>query len=130
MSKNYSLNATPPNEQRIPAEDAVIDPLVPTMGANNMAGSVTLKTIEMVHEALGAIINLGASNVSLGLHERHTIKQVFLSLAIAAGATWAITDPMKLSMTIRADFFCVVESIMQVVTSSTTGSWRRKTSHR
>jgi 5-methyltetrahydrofolate--homocysteine methyltransferase len=47
-------------------------------------------------------INLGASNVSFGLPERHTINQVFLSLAIAAGATCAITDPMKLSLTIRA----------------------------
>jgi 5-methyltetrahydrofolate--homocysteine methyltransferase len=86
----------------IPAEDVVIDPLVLTVGADSMAGSVTLQTIERVREALGVNINLGASNVSFGLPERHTINQVFLSLAIAAGATCAITDPMKLSMTIRA----------------------------
>jgi len=102
MSKNYSLNATPPNEQRIPTEDVVIDPLVLTVGADSKAGVVTLQTIEMVREALGVNINLGASNVSFGLPERHTINQAFLSLAIAAGATCAITDPMKLSMTIRA----------------------------
>ena len=71
MSKNYSLNATPPNEQRIPTEDVVIDPLVLTVGADSMAGSVTLQTIEMVHEALGVNINLGTSNVSFGLPERH-----------------------------------------------------------
>jgi len=47
MSKNYNLNAVPPNEQRIPAEDVVIDPLVRTAGADSMAGSVTLQTIEM-----------------------------------------------------------------------------------
>ena len=51
---------------------------------------------------IGVNINLGASNVSLGLPDRHTINQVFLRLAIAAGVTCAITDPMKLSMTIRA----------------------------
>ncbi len=86
----------------IPAEDVVIDPLVLTIGADSKAGLVTLQTIEMVREALGVNVNLGASNVSFGLPERHTINQAFLGLAIAAGATCAITDPMKLSMTIRA----------------------------
>jgi len=79
---------------------------------------------------IGVNINLGASNVSLGLPDRHTINQVFLSLAVAAGSTCAITDPMKLSMPSAQLTFCVVETIMRVVTSSTTGSWRRKTSHR
>jgi len=86
----------------IPAEDVVIDPLVLTVGADSQAGSVTLQTIERVREAFGVNVNLGASNVSFGLPERHTINQAFLGLAIAAGATCAITDPMKLSMTIRA----------------------------
>ncbi len=86
----------------IPAEDVVIDPLVLTVGADSKAGAVTLQTIEMVHKTLGVNVNLGASNVSFGLPERHTINQAFLGLAIAAGATCAITDPMKLSMTIRA----------------------------
>lgn len=86
----------------IPAEDVVIDPLVLTVGADSQAGLATLKTIEKVREAFGVNVNLGASNVSFGLPERHTINQVFLSLAIAAGATCAITDPMKLSLTIRA----------------------------
>ena len=86
----------------IPADDVVIDPLVLTVGADSRAGLVTLKTIEMVREAFGVNVNLGASNVSFGLPERHTINQAFLGLAIAAGATCAITDPMKLSLTIRA----------------------------
>jgi 5-methyltetrahydrofolate--homocysteine methyltransferase len=86
----------------IPTEDVVIDPLVLTVGADSRAGLVTLKTIEMVREAFGVNVNLGASNVSFGLPARHTINQAFLGLAIAAGATCAITDPMKLSLTIRA----------------------------
>jgi len=86
----------------IPAEDVVIDPLVLTIGADSMAGLVTLQTIERVRAEFGVNVNLGASNVSFGLPERHTINQAFLGLAIAAGATCAITDPMKLSMTIRA----------------------------
>ncbi|MFN2275242.1 MAG: dihydropteroate synthase [Anaerolineales bacterium] len=86
----------------IPAEDVVIDPLVLTVGADSKAGWVTLQTIELVRREFGANVNLGASNVSFGLPERHTLNQAFLGLAIGAGASCAITDPMKLSLTIRA----------------------------
>ncbi len=86
----------------IPAEDIVIDPLVLTVGADSNAGAVTLETIRRVREEFGANINLGASNVSFGLPNRHTINQAFLALAMGAGATCAITDPMKLASVIRA----------------------------
>ncbi len=86
----------------IPAEDIVIDPLVLTIGADSNAGTVTLETIRQVKGKLGVNINLGASNVSFGLPDRHTINQSFLALAMGAGATCAITDPMKLASIIRA----------------------------
>jgi len=86
----------------IPAEDVVIDPLVLTIGADSNAGVVTLQTIEMVRREFGVNINLGASNVSFGLPDRHTINQTFLALAAGVGATCAITDPLKLTATIRA----------------------------
>jgi len=86
----------------IPAEDIVIDPLVLTVGADSEAGVVTLETIRRIREEFGVNINLGASNVSFGLPDRHTINQAFLALAMGAGATCAITDPMKLTSVIRA----------------------------
>ena len=86
----------------IPAADIVIDPLVLTVGADSNAAAVTLKTIQLVRERFGVNINLGASNVSFGLPDRHTINQAFLALAIGQGATCVITDPMKLTATIRA----------------------------
>lgn len=86
----------------IPAEDIIIDPLVLTVGADSDAGAVTLETIRRIREEFGANINLGASNVSFGLPDRHTINQAFLALALGAGATCAITDPMKLTSVIRA----------------------------
>ena len=86
----------------IPAEDVVIDPLVLTIGADSNAGVVTLQTIEMIRREFGVNINLGASNVSFGLPDRHTINQAFLALAAGVGATCAITDPLKLTATIRA----------------------------
>jgi len=83
-------------------ENIVIDPLVLTVGADSNAGAITLGAIRLVREKFGVNINLGASNVSFGLPDRHTLNQAFLSLAIGAGATCAITDPMKLTATIRA----------------------------
>ena len=86
----------------IPIEDIVIDPLVLTVGADSKAAAVTLQTIRLLKQEFGVNINLGASNVSFGLPDRHTINQAFLSLAMGAGATCAITDPIKLTNTIRA----------------------------
>ncbi|MBI4760597.1 MAG: dihydropteroate synthase [Chloroflexota bacterium] len=86
----------------IPLEDIIIDPLVMTVGADSSAGLVTLTTIELVRKEFGVNINLGASNVSFGLPERDVINQAFLALAISAGATCAITDPIKYTLAIRA----------------------------
>jgi 5-methyltetrahydrofolate--homocysteine methyltransferase len=86
----------------IPAENVIIDPLVLTVGADTNAGAITLQTIELIRRALGVNINLGASNVSFGLPERHTINQAFIALAVGAGATCLITDPMALTLTVRA----------------------------
>ena len=83
-------------------EDIVIDPLVLTVGADSNAAAVTLQTIQLLKQEFGVNINLGASNVSFGLPDRHTVNQAFLSLAMGSGATCAITDPTKLTNTIRA----------------------------
>lgn len=86
----------------IPAEDVVIDPLVLTVGADQNAGKVTLATIELVRSEFGVNINLGASNVSFGLPDRHTVNQAFLALGAGAGASCVITNPEKLTPIIRA----------------------------
>ena len=86
----------------IPIESIVIDPLVLTVGADSNTAQVTLDTIKLVTEEYGVNINLGASNVSFGLPDRHTINQAFLGLAMGAGASCAITDAGKLAATIRA----------------------------
>jgi 5-methyltetrahydrofolate--homocysteine methyltransferase len=86
----------------IPVEDIIIDPLVMTVGHNSNAAMVTLKTIELVKKEYGVNISLGASNVSFGLPDRHAVNSAFLALAIQAGATCSITDPIKLGNTIRA----------------------------
>jgi 5-methyltetrahydrofolate--homocysteine methyltransferase len=86
----------------IPAEDIIIDPLVMTVGHDSSAALTTLKTIELIKKEYGVNVNLGASNVSFGLPDRHSVNSAFLSLAIQMGATCSITDPIKLGSTIRA----------------------------
>lgn len=91
----------------IPAEDVVIDPLVMTVGSDSKAALITLQTVELIRKELGCNINLGASNVSFGLPDRSVVNQAFMAMAIQAGATCSITDPMKLGSTIRAsDLLC------------------------
>jgi 5-methyltetrahydrofolate--homocysteine methyltransferase len=86
----------------IPAEDVIIDPLVLTVGAESQAGAVTLQTIAQVRSEFGVNINVGASNVSYGLPERDTVNAAFLALTIGAGASCAISDPVKFTRVLRA----------------------------
>ena len=86
----------------IPIEDIIIDPLVMTVGHNSMAATITLQTIELLVKEFGVNVNLGASNVSFGLPDRHSVNAAFLALAMHAGTTCSITDPIKLGSTIRA----------------------------
>lgn len=86
----------------IPVEDIIIDPLVMTVGHNSDAAMVTLRTIELIKKEYGVNMSLGASNVSFGLPDRHSVNSAFLALAMQAGATCSITDPIKLGNTIKA----------------------------
>jgi len=86
----------------IPIEDIIIDPLVMTVGHNSNAALVTLKSIELITKEYGVNISLGASNVSFGLPDRHSVNSAFLALAIQAGVTCSITDAIKLGNSIKA----------------------------
>ena len=86
----------------VPAEDIIIDPLVMTVGHNSNAALVTFETIRLIKKEYGVNISLGASNVSFGLPDRHSVNSAFLALAIQAGVTTAITDPIKLGNSIKA----------------------------
>jgi 5-methyltetrahydrofolate--homocysteine methyltransferase len=78
----------------IAAEDVIIDPLALTVGADAGAGVVTLETIRLVREELGANMTLGASNVSFGLPDRETLNATFLAIAVALGVTCPICNPL------------------------------------
>lgn len=79
----------------IPAADVVIDPLALTVSADDNACLITLETIRLVRENLGVNMTCGASNISFGLPWRPAVNAAFLSMAIAAGLTSAITNPLE-----------------------------------
>jgi len=76
-------------------EDIVIDPLVLTLGADSRAAKICLETIELVVKEYGVNITMGASNVSYGLPDRPALNAAFIAMAIHAGLTCPITNPLE-----------------------------------
>ena len=76
----------------IPIEDIVIDPLAMPIGADSQMVVRTLETIHLIADRIGVNMTLGASNVSFGMPDRHTLNSVFLPVAMGAGLTSAIMD--------------------------------------
>ncbi|MGD8750450.1 MAG: dihydropteroate synthase, partial [Anaerolineales bacterium] len=74
--------------------DVVIDPLALTMGADSSAGRVALDTVRLVVEEFGVNITMGASNISFGMPDRKFINSTFIAMAIHAGMTCPITNPL------------------------------------
>jgi 5-methyltetrahydrofolate--homocysteine methyltransferase len=78
----------------IPREDVIIDPIAMTVAADPTCGLVTLETMRLIRDELGNNMTCGASNVSFGLPDRATVNAAFLPLAMHAGLTCAITNPL------------------------------------
>jgi len=79
----------------IPAADIIFDPLVLTVGADSNAGKVTLETIRLLRQELGANISAGASNVSFGLPDRPALNAAFMAMGMMMGLTASITNPLE-----------------------------------
>jgi 5-methyltetrahydrofolate--homocysteine methyltransferase len=78
----------------IPSSDIVVDPLVMPIGAMATAGRQVFALVRRLREELHVNTTCGASNVSFGLPNREGINAAFLPMAIAAGMTSAITNPL------------------------------------
>jgi len=78
----------------IPPCDVVVDPLVMPIGAINQAGVQVMRLLRRLHGELKVNTTCGASNVSFGLPNRDGINAAFLTMAISAGLTSAITNPL------------------------------------
>ena len=74
--------------------DVVVDPLVMPIGAINTAGLQVMHVVRRLREELKVNTTCGASNVSFGLPNRNGINSAFLTMAMGAGMTSAITSPL------------------------------------
>jgi 5-methyltetrahydrofolate--homocysteine methyltransferase len=79
----------------IPAHDIVVDPLVMPIGAMATAGHQVFTLVRRLRDELGVNTTCGASNISFGLPHRHGINGAFLPMAIGAGMTSAIMNPVR-----------------------------------
>lgn len=79
----------------IPAHDIVVDPLVMPVGALGDAGRQVFTLVRRLRDELGVNTTCGASNISFGLPHRHGINAAFLPMAIGAGMTSAIMNPVR-----------------------------------
>lgn len=79
----------------IPAHDIIVDPLVMPVGAMATAGQQVFALVRKLRNELGVNTTCGASNISFGLPHRHGINSAFLPMAICAGMTSAIMNPVR-----------------------------------
>ncbi len=78
----------------IKRQDVVVDPLIMPIGAVEQAGRAALTLLYRLQNELGVNTTCGASNFSFGLPNRHGLNRAFLTMAIGAGLTSAILNPL------------------------------------
>ncbi len=79
-------------EYGIAQADIVIDPLAMPIGADTGNSLVTLECMRRIRDEFGVNMTCGASNVSFGMPDRHTLGAAWLPMAMTSGLTSAIMD--------------------------------------
>ena len=74
-------------------EDAVVDVLVQTVGAEGTAGLQCFETIEYCKNELHLPTVCGLSNISFGMPNRQFVNTTYLTIAVSKGLTMAIANP-------------------------------------
>jgi 5-methyltetrahydrofolate--homocysteine methyltransferase len=74
-------------------EDAVVDVLVQTVGAEGTAALQCFETIEYCKNELGLPTVCGLSNISFGMPNRPYVNATYLTIALSKGLTMAILNP-------------------------------------
>ena len=85
-------------EYGIGVQDLIFDPLAMTISSDQRAACVTLDTIPMIRERLGACCSLGVSNISFGLPNRDFVTAAFFTMALTRGLNAAIMNPYSAEM--------------------------------
>lgn len=78
--------------------DLIFDPLAMAVSADKNAAKITLESVRLISEKLGANTVLGVSNVSFGLPSRDSINSIFFANALENGLSAAIMNPYSAKM--------------------------------
>ena len=79
-------------------DDFVIDVLCLAMSADPTSVPVILESLRRIRDELGVRTVLGVSNISFGLPARPLLNSTFYALALEAGLTSAIINPLSVEM--------------------------------
>lgn len=79
--------------------DFVIDVLCLAVSAEPSSANVILEAMRLVREELGCRTCLGVSNISFGLPSRPFLNSTFYTLALNAGLSAGIINPLSVEMT-------------------------------
>ncbi len=82
----------------IDRKNLIFDPLTMTVSADPKAASVTLEAMREIRRRTGCGTVLGVSNVSFGLPDRTRIGSAFFTMALQAGLSAAIMNPLSAEM--------------------------------
>lgn len=85
-------------EYGIDKKDLVVDALVMTISTNKDNAKETLKAVDYIRHELGVGTVLGVSNISFGLPKREAINTAFFTLALKAGLSAGIINPLSEGM--------------------------------
>lgn len=105
----------------ISKEDVVVDPLVMPVGALNDAGRKLLHLLRRLREELKVNTTCGASNFSFGLPNRRGLAAAFMPMAIGAGMTSAIMNPLH-----AEDIQAILGADVMMGHDPNCGNWIRK----
>jgi len=86
-------------------ERIYLDPVIQTVSTNPMAGLIALEAMDRIQRVFEGVRTIcGLSNISYGLPKRSLINRTFLALAVKAGLSAALIDPLdeKLMGVLRA----------------------------
>ncbi|HCS74264.1 MAG TPA: homocysteine methyltransferase [Clostridiales bacterium] len=78
--------------------DLIFDPLTLAVSSDFQAAIVTLDTIPLIRERLGACCSLGVSNISFGLPKRDFVTAAFFTMALTKGLDAAIINPFSVEL--------------------------------
>lgn len=92
----------------IPKKDIVIDVLTMTISSEPKGARTTLEALRLVKERYGVCTVLGVSNISFGLPYRPAVNSNFYTMAMQAGLSAGIINPLSEDMMRSYYSFCAL----------------------